>query len=253
MVYCVAYEVFSAAHLEQLLAVVRAEAKIPSTASLRVLDGLVSELGLVDMQKYVQMTAPHRASWHDFAEIVVRFLNPCCPLKGLDGPAVDSKVTRTIRHSQEEGQHARNNNSREKRALVICSLTMPSDCWRAYGMRISGEWTDQGWGNTDVNKVEIRAVTAGAGLVYVQIHSVNWNSDSGRIEVKFGGAQLGQGLDEEDETGRKNLDLEQAESLLEVLTAGDLVQITMACVSWGGHEAHAENTCLEIDYFTRDS
>ena len=116
-------------------------------------------------------------------------------------------------------------------------------------MRISGRWTDQGWGNTNINKVEIRAVTARAGLVYVQLHSVDWKSDKSRTEVSFGGTQLGQGLDEEDEQVRKNLDLEGAESLLEILTEGDLVQITMGCVGWSGHRAQAEDTRLEIEYF----
>ncbi|CAE7653523.1 unnamed protein product [Symbiodinium pilosum] len=210
--------VFSAAHLEQLLAVIRADAPLPPAATLSVLDGLVEELGFVNMQKYMQITAPHR-------------------------------VTRAIQQSQSERQRASHSDSREKRALVLCSATLPSDCWRVYSMRISGRWTDQGWGNTNINKVEIRAVTARAGLVYVQLHSVDWKSDKSRTEVSFGGTQLGQGLDEEDEQVRKNLDLEGAESLLEILTEGDLVQITMGCVGWSGHRAQAEDTRLEIEYF----
>ncbi|CAK9002460.1 Uncharacterized protein SCF082_LOCUS7350 [Durusdinium trenchii] len=205
----------SPVHLQHLLAVIR-EPTLPENVSLGILDGLVEELGLVQMQKFLQVTAPYR-------------------------------VRQTMRKQQATGKHASYRNSPEERALVILSVTLPPDCWRVSGMRISGKWTDQGWGNTDINKVELRATTARAGLVHVQLHSVDWKSDDDRIEVNFGGETGTQGFDEE---GRKTLDREEAESLLEVLTGNDLIQVTMGCVGWSGHEGHAEDTCLDIDYFT---
>lgn len=53
----------SPVHLQHLLAVIR-EPTLPENVSLGILDGLVEELGLVQMQKFLQVTAPYRASWH---------------------------------------------------------------------------------------------------------------------------------------------------------------------------------------------
>lgn len=128
--------------------------------------------------------------------------------------------------------------------MVLVDATLPGDCWRVSTMRISGLWEDQGWGNTGIHKVEVRATTQRAGLVYVQIHTVNWeeDEDNGHIEVNL---QLGK------QEGSKHMDAEEVNSLLEVLTGHDQIQITMPCVGWSGHSASAENTRVEIDYFNR--
>ena len=110
-------------------------------------------------------------------------------------------------------------------------------------MRISGLWKDQGWGSTGIHKVEVRATTRRAGLVYVQIHTVDWREDKKKgyiIEVNL---QLGE------QEGSKHVDAEDGKSLLEVLTGHDQIQITMPCIRADGHEASAEDTRVEIDYF----
>jgi len=202
----------SGAHLQQLLAIARdgLQALPPTARQLGVLDSLADEFGLVDMQRYIQLTAPHR-------------------------------VVRTVQFQQGPRQSTSYSRPREGRAMVLVDATLPGDCWRVSTMRISGLWEDQGWGNTGIHKVEVRATTQRAGLVYVQIHTVHWEEDDGRhIEVNL---QLGK------QEGSKHVDAEEGNSLLEVLTGHDQIQITMPCVGWSGHEASAENTRVEIDYF----
>ena len=44
-------------------------------------------------------------------------------------------------------------------------------------------------------------------------------------------------------------DVVKGVSMLEVITAGDELQVAMICIGSSGHESYAENTELEVCYF----
>ena len=125
-----------------------------------------------------------------------------------------------------------------ERAKCVMRVTLPGDCWRVKRLSIAGLWEDQGWGNTGACRVECHANTRLSGLLRCTgMHKIDHNDRDHypKCEVLWA-VDAG----EPSATGG---------AILEVLTAGDEIEIILTCVAWGGFECSARNTVVDIVYF----
>jgi hypothetical protein len=125
-----------------------------------------------------------------------------------------------------------------ERAKCVMRVTLPDDCWRVKRLSMSGLWEDQGWGNTGACRVECHANTRLSGLIRCTgMHKIDHNDRDHypKCEVLWA-VDAG----EPSATGG---------AIMEVLTAGDEIEIILTCVAWGGFSSSARNTVVDIVYF----
>jgi ankyrin repeat protein len=127
------------------------------------------------------------------------------------------------------------------RQRCVIKVTIPHDCWRVSGLKISGTWRDQGWGGTSANRVILSAHTKLAGpisetLLKVDREAKNYH-DHPNHHIWWSALNMN------DE--RKNV---FGRSLLEVLTGGDELKLYITCVGWRGCESSAQDTKVEVEY-----
>mmetsp|Transcript_59963 Transcript_59963/g.107926 ORF Transcript_59963/g.107926 Transcript_59963/m.107926 type:complete len:130 (-) Transcript_59963:110-499(-) len=129
----------------------------------------------------------------------------------------------------------------------MVTLALPADCWRVVRLEVRGNWKDQGWGNTGCNHVTIMAESQHAGRIQARVHTIN-HKDEG-----YKASPTNTAVEYSLETGCKNKDNEQriGRSLLEILTGGDELKLTIACVPWRGHTAHGSNSSLVVEYLQK--
>ncbi|CAE7204596.1 unnamed protein product [Symbiodinium sp. CCMP2592] len=208
---------FNADTFEQLMAAIgggTGGTNTPSAELLESLDALTDALGLsLRMHDYMVNTLP------------LRTLKRC----------VVSQSERVDLDFRNKG-----------RAAILANITLPDDCWRIARVVARGRWRDQGWGNTRCNKVALRASTQRAGRLDVHLHSIDWQLEAYHNTPFNEEVEL---TINQDECRGTDPDTKKGLSLLEVLTAGDELEVTVFCVGWSGHEAHVDNTELEVHYF----
>jgi len=118
------------------------------------------------------------------------------------------------------------------------------DCWRVLDLTITGLWKDQGWGGTGANQVRLWAATEHAGVISCDVWRIDRNRDGYNKTPTNVALQW---------SGRVGSDVErnsEVRSFLEVLTAGDVVELILTCVPWGGWTSHATDTTISLKYLT---
>merc|ERR1712136_608749 len=148
----------------------------------------------------------HHDPLHRVQTALVPRMDVLCDGLGLDRgigayvrATADVRVARTAEFKQQTALKLAASDA--TRAKTIMSFTLPDECWRVLDLAITGLWEDQGWGGTGANRIRLSAATAHAGVI---------NSDVWNIEAR---------------------------SFIEVLTAGDVVELILTCVPWGGWAA----------------
>ena len=125
------------------------------------------------------------------------------------------------------------------RARCVASLKIPADCWRVKSLRIAGIWEDQGWGGTGANRVECHANTSFCGSMRKMVHQVDRN-----VQDKYPKCELNWAVD----AGAPSA---IGGAFLEVLSAGDEIEIMLTCVAWGGWQSKARDTSVDVVYFRK--
>ena len=125
------------------------------------------------------------------------------------------------------------------RARCVVRLTLPADCWRVQSLRIAGIWEDQGWGGTGANKVECHAQTSFCGSMRKTVHQIDRNNRD-----KYPNCELSWSVD----AGTPSA---TGSAFLEVLSAGDEIEIMLTCVAWGGWQSKARDTSVDVVYFKK--
>ena len=127
------------------------------------------------------------------------------------------------------------------RQRCVIKVTIPHDCWRVSGLKISGTWRDQGWGGTNANRIILSAHTKLAGPISETLLTVDRKAKNYHDHPNHHIWWSALNMNDE----RKNV---FGRSLLEVLTGGDEFELYITCVGWGGWSSSAQDTKVEVEY-----
>ena len=126
--------------------------------------------------------------------------------------------------------------SSNPRTVPFIELEMPADFGALVTLNISGHWTDQGWGGTGHNGIDMSLRRAdGTEYDKLRIESINHDNDPtyGDTPVNY--------------VKRYHAPFAKVPSLHD-LQPGDKIVLLLVTVSWTGWEIRAANTTIEITY-----